>query len=83
MDILEYVVSEGLVMIPVLNFLGWTVKNSEVMDSKYIPYLLIVVSLLLTPWLLGGFNATNVIQALLIPGGAVLAHQSVKQAKKE
>lgn len=83
MDILEFVMQEALVMIPVLNIIGWVIKSTETITDRLILPIISVASLLLTPWLLGGFNAENVVQAFLVVGGAVLLNQGVRQLRKD
>ena len=75
MDILEYVVQEGLVMIPVLFILGEIVKNTELLDNKWIPLTLLVISIAFTPFLLGTFNADNIVQAILVAGVTVFGNE--------
>ena len=82
MDILEYVVKEGLVMIPVLFILGEIVKNTELLDNKWIPLTLLVISIAFTPFLLGAFNADNIVQAVLVAGVTVFGNELYKQTKE-
>ena len=82
MDILEYVVQEGLVMIPVLFILGEIVKNTELLDNKWIPLTLLVISIAFTPFLLGTFNADNIVQAVLVAGVTVFGNELYKQTKE-
>jgi len=79
MDILEFIVQEGIILIPFLMVLAFIIKNTGWIQNELIPLILLGVSILVTPWLLGGFNAANIIQAVLVVGGAVLANQTYKQ----
>jgi hypothetical protein len=79
MELLDYIVGEGLIMIPVLLALGQIIKDVEVLDNKWIPVLLLLVSIIMTPWLLGGFTVQNIIQAVLLTGAAVYGNQVYKQ----
>lgn len=79
MDFISYVVEEGLVMVPALFILGEVIKHTNVFDNRFIPAILAVISLLLTPWLLGGFTAVNVVQAILVLGAAVLTNEVIDQ----
>lgn len=82
----DYIIGEALIMILALWVLGYIIKVTDAVNSKYIPILLLGVSLCTTPWLLGGLNADNLIQAVLVAGGAVFSDQLVKQlgiTKKE
>ena len=83
MDILEYIVQEGLVMIPVLYILGEIIKGTEVLENNWIPVALLVVSIAFTPILLGGFTAENIVQAVLVAGATVFGNQLYQQSIKE
>lgn len=78
-QILEYVVGDGLVMIPALFVIGMIIKNTAYVRNELIPLFLLGISLVLTPLLLGGYDATNVVQAILVTGAAVLVDQTAKQ----
>ena len=82
MDILNYVVEEGLIMIPVLYIIGMIVKETEWLTDKWIPLVLLVISIGFTPTLLGGYNATNIVQAVLVTGATVFSNEVVKQTNK-
>ena len=78
-QILEYVVGDGLVMIPALFVIGKIVKGTAYIRNELIPVILLGISLALTPLLLGGYDATNIVQAILVTGAAVLVDQTAKQ----
>lgn len=82
-DILKFIVEEALVMIPALWVLGAIIKHTEVIADKWIPLILLGVSMILSPLVIGGYSATSIVQAILVAGGSVLGHQLVKQAQKE
>ena len=82
MDILNYVVEEGLIMIPVLYIIGEIVKGTEWLTDKWIPLVLLVISVGFTPTLLGSYNATNIVQAVLVAGATVFSHELLKQTNK-
>ena len=82
MDILEYVVQEGLVMIPVLFILAEVIKHTELLDNKWIPLTLLIISIAFTPFLLGTFNADNIVQAVLVAGVTVFGNELYKQTKE-
>ena len=81
-EILEFVIQEAYIMIPALWVVGFVIKNTELIKDKYIPFILLAASLLLSPWVLGGYSPRNVIQAILVAGGAVLADNLYRQSKK-
>ena len=82
MDILEFIIEEGLIMIPVLYIIGEIIKFTGVLNNKWIPLTLLVFSLLFTPLLLGGFTPDNIVQAVLVTGVTVLGDQLIKQSGK-
>ena len=82
MDILNYVVQEGLVMIPVLFIIGEIVKGTELLTNKWIPLALLIVSVGFTPVVLGAYNANNIVQAVLVAGVTVFGNELIKQSSK-
>ena len=82
MDIISYIIEEGLIMIPVLYIIGEIIKFTGVLNNKWIPLTLLVFSLLFTPLLLGGFTPDNIVQAVLVTGVTVLGDQLIKQTGK-
>ena len=83
MNILDFIIKEALIMIPVLWILVEIVKGLEKLDNKYLPLFALGFSLILTPLLLQGYNIDNIIQAILIAGTTVFADQIKKQFRKE
>ena len=82
MDILNYVVQEGLVMIPVLFIIGEIIKSTELLGNKWIPLVLLVISVAFTPLVLGTYTANNIVQAVLVAGVTVFGNELVKQSSK-
>lgn len=82
MNVLDYVVQEGLVMIPVLFIIGEIVKGTELLSNKWIPVVLLVVSIGFTPLVLGTYDANNVVQAILVAGATVFGNELIKQSSK-
>lgn len=82
MEIINFIIEEGLIMIPVLYIIGEIIKFTGVLNNKWIPLTLLIFSLLFTPLLLGGFTPDNIVQAVLVTGVTVLGDQLIKQAGK-
>ena len=82
MDILSYVVQEGLVMIPVLFIIGEIIKGTELLSNKWIPLVVLVVSVGFTPLVLGAYTADNIVQAVLVAGVTVFGNELIKQSSK-
>jgi hypothetical protein len=79
MSITQFVIEEGLVMILALWIIGYFVKHAGILRTEWIPFLLLAISLIFTPVLLGGYTAEHIVQAVLVTGAAVLGHQFVIQ----
>lgn len=75
MTITNFIFDDGLVMIAVLWIIGYFVKHLGITRTEWIPFLLLLVSLAFTPYLLGGYTADHIVQAVLVTGAAVLGHQ--------
>ena len=82
MDIMTFIVEEGLIMIPVLYILGEIIKTTDILENKWIPFVLLLISITLTPLILSGYTPDNVVQAILVTGASVLANELKKQAKE-
>ena len=82
MDILNYVVQEGLVMIPVLFIIGEIVKGTELLSNKWIPLVVLVISVAFTPLVLGTYTADNIVQAVLVAGVTVFGNELIKQSSR-
>ena len=82
MDIMTFIVEEGLIMIPVLYILGEIIKTTDILENKWIPFVLLLISITLTPLILSGYTPDNVVQAILVTWASVLANELKKQAKE-
>lgn len=78
----EYIVENALVLIPVLNVIGMIVKNTEKIPDKYIPLILLFFGIVGTVAILG-LTPHSVVQGVLVTGAAVYGNQVVKQLKNE
>ena len=78
----EYIVENALVLVPVLNVIGMIIKNTEKIPDKYIPLILLLFGVLGTIAILG-LTPHSVVQGVLVTGAAVYGNQIVKQLKKE
>lgn len=81
-NLIDVVVQEAWVMVPALMALGYLIKHTSFVDSRLIPPVLTIASLVLTPLILGGFDAPNVVQAIVVAALAVYAHQVYVQSKE-
>ncbi len=78
MDIMSYIVSEGLILIPVLYLIGMLLKSTPRVSDWLIPYILGVLGIVGAVALLG-ISANSIIQGILIAGAAVYTNQTIKQ----
>ena len=79
MDILSLIIEEGYIIVVALWIIGEFIKYTDTIQNKWIPFILLGISVIMTPWNLGGYTAQNVIQSILIAGGAVFSDQLSKQ----
>lgn len=83
MEILEYIVENRLILIPVLYILGEFIKKTSFIKDKFIPMVLLLVAVVFSI-LMGGDTVINeVIQGILVAGATVLGNQMIKQVNKE
>ena len=80
MDFLnEYLIEDALIIVPVLFVIGRIIKETPRAKDWIIPYVLLVISILLSSFILG-FSADAVMQGELAAGIAVFSNELVKQA---
>ena len=80
MDFLnEYLIEDALIIVPVLFVIGRIIKETPKAKDWIIPYVLLVISILLSSFILG-FSADAVMQGVLAAGIAVFSNELVKQA---
>lgn len=82
MDILNYIVENALVLIPVLLIIGKIIKGIEKIPDKYIPLILLPLGIV-GAMALSGLNVDSVIQGVLVTGVSVYGNQVFKQLKKD
>ncbi len=78
--IIDYIVDQALIVIPVLLILGAMFKNTPQFKDWLIPYVLLVLGVIFATFLMG-FNVDAVIQGVLVSGAAVFGHQLFVQGK--
>lgn len=77
-DLTIYIMEEALIIIPVLLIFGKLLKEINKFPDWVIPWVLLVISVVVT---LGffGISWANFIQAILLTGAAVYTNQLYKQ----
>ena len=83
MDAVTFIVEEGLIMIPFLFILGEIIRNTELVSNKWIPLVLVVISIGFTPLVIGGYTPAAIVQAVLVAGATVFGDQLVKQIRRD
>lgn len=78
MEIIEYIINEALIIVPVLWILGNFLKRTPKVQDWIIPWVLLAVGILAALGIIG-FTVNAAIQGVLVAGAAVLGHQLVKQ----
>ena len=81
MDALNFIIDEGLIMIPVLFFIGEIVKMTGLFNNRWIPLFILIISILFTPSVIGTYSPDNIVQAVLVAGVTVFGNELIKQSK--
>ena len=80
MEVLEYIISEALIIIPALWILGSFLKKTPKIGDWLIPWILLAAGVLTAIGILG-FTVDAAVQGVLVAGAAVLGHQLLKQTQ--
>ena len=78
MEVAQYITQNALILIPVLYIIGMIVKNTEKVDDKYIPLVLLIAGIAGAVGIMG-VNADAVVQGVLVTGATVYTNQLIKQ----
>lgn len=78
MEITKYLAENMLPLVPFLYVIGMILKDTERIKDKYIPLILLPVSVLFS-LLLTGLSPDGVIQGVLATGVTVYGNQVIKQ----
>lgn len=81
-DILNYIVGEGLILIPAIYIIGMIIRKTDKIPNKYIPIILLPLGILGAMGIMG-FTVKAAIQGILITGAAVYGNQIYKQMTKK
>lgn len=86
MDILNYILDNAFILIPVLLILGQMMKGIQKIPDKWIPMILLPIGIagalgIMLP--AGSSIMEAAVQGILVTGAAVYGNQIVKQLKKE
>ena len=77
--IFNYIVDDGLILIPVLYVIGYIIKNTNILSNRWIPLVLLVIGIIFSIFLLNDPIVDRVIQGILIAGVTVFIDQVKKQ----
>ena len=77
--LLNYIVEDGLILIPVLYVIGYIIKNMNILSNRWIPLVLLVIGIIFSIFLLNDPIVDRVIQGILIAGVTVFIDQVKKQ----
>ena len=82
MDFAQYIAQNALILIPVLYVLGMLIKNTEKINDKYIPIILLMAGIAGAVGIMG-VNTDAVVQGVLVTGTTVYTNQLIKQTTKK
>lgn len=77
--LLNYIVEDGLILIPVLYVIGYIIKHTNILSNRWIPLVLLVIGIIFSIFLLNDPIVDRVIQGILIAGVTVFIDQIKKQ----
>ena len=77
--LLNYIVEDGLILIPVLYVIGYIIKHTNILSNRWIPLVLLVIGIIFSIFLLNDPIVDRVIQGILIAGVTVFIDQVKKQ----
>ena len=77
--LLNYIVEDGLILIPVLYVIGYIIKQTNILSNRWIPLVLLVIGIIFSIFLLNDPIVDRVIQGILIAGVTVFIDQVKKQ----
>ena len=78
----NYIVGEGLILIPAIYIIGMIIRKTDKIPNKYIPIILLPLGILGAMGIMG-FTVKAAIQGILITGAAVYGDQVYKQMTKK
>ena len=82
MEFAQYITQNALILIPTLYVLGMIIKNTEKVNDKYIPIILLIAGITGAVGIMG-VSADSVIQGVLVTGASVYTNQLIKQSTKK
>lgn len=82
MEIINYVLENRLILIPVLFIIGQFIKSSSLISNRFIPLILLSVGILFSICMGGDNLIDNIIQGVLVAGATVLGNEMIVQSGK-
>ena len=81
MDLMNFILDNALIFIPVIYILGTMLKGLEYVQDKYIPIILLPIGIVLSVFSMG-LSVDSFVQGVLVVGAAVYVNQVSKQLNK-
>ena len=78
MDLMDYIVSEAYILIPVLYVIGMLLKKIPNIKDWLIPWILLGLGMI-GGFFLSGMQLSGILQGVLVTGVTVFANQLYKQ----
>ncbi|WP_396349918.1 phage holin family protein [Clostridium tetani] len=82
MNLMNYIVEQALILIPVLYILGMMLKNTEKIKDWTIPWILLSCGVACCIAIMG-VNIQAILQGILVTGATVFGNQLVKQSTEK
>lgn len=81
-NLMDYIVEQALILIPVLYILGMMLKSTKQIKDWTIPWILLICGIVGAIALLG-LNMQAILQGILVTGTTVFGNQLIKQSTEK
>lgn len=78
MDLIKFVPEQLLILVPALFMIGFWIKNTNIIEDCYIPFILMAISIIFSIFIMG-FTSVAILQGIICTGVAVLVENVAKQ----
>ncbi|RXI59001.1 hypothetical protein DP131_00570 [Clostridium tetani] len=82
MNLMDYIVEQALILVPVLYILGVMLKNTDKIKDWTIPWILLSCGVACCIAIMG-VNIQAILQGILVTGVTVFGNQLVKQSTEK
>lgn len=81
-NLMDYIVEQALILVPVLYILGLMLKGTEKIKDWTIPWILLICGVACCIAIMG-VNIQAILQGILVTGATVFGNQLIKQSTEK